>query len=126
VGEWAAQGSFINLSNGILSFYQGGDMKAQIKLAAVAGILSLVASGLPISCEGINSTGDINGETVDTSAAWIAMNDPKFGTESIFAIAYGGGRFIAGGGSGKMAYWNATITARLIFNDNGTVGWVKA
>jgi len=37
-------------------------------------------------------------------ATWTAVTDSKFGTNGIYAIAYGNGRFVAGGEEGKMAY----------------------
>jgi hypothetical protein len=48
----------------MIEFYQGGVMKAQMKLAAV-GVLSLLVSGLPLACDGLNSTGDIKEQIVD-------------------------------------------------------------
>jgi hypothetical protein len=99
-----ANGSFVRFYNGILYFYQGGVMKAKMKLAAVAGMLSLMASGLPFSCEGITSNGDIKGETVDPAAAWTAVSIPTFENTHIYAIAYGAGKFVATGSNGRAAY----------------------
>jgi hypothetical protein len=35
---------------------------------------------------------------------WTAAANSTFGTDYIYAIAYGGGKFVAGGQNGKMAY----------------------
>jgi photosystem II stability/assembly factor-like uncharacterized protein len=56
---------------------------------------------------------------------WTAVSDSKFGTASIYAIVYGGNRFVAVSAGGKAAYW-AAITAKLVFNANGYVSWVRA
>jgi hypothetical protein len=81
-------------------------MKARIKLVVVAGVAVLLASGLPFSCEGI-SPKDPDGEGA-IAASWAAVSSSGFGTYYIDALAYGGGIFVAGGGSGngdgKMAY----------------------
>jgi hypothetical protein len=42
-----------------------------------------------------------------------------------YALAYGGRRFVAGGETGKAAYSNEGFAARLVFNKNGSVGWVR-
>jgi hypothetical protein len=47
----------------MIEFYQGGVMKAQIKLGMVTGMLSLLVSGgLLTACDGIASQGDIKQE----------------------------------------------------------------
>jgi hypothetical protein len=43
----------------MIEFYQGGLMKTQMKLSMAADMLSLLVSGLPISCGGVASHGDI-------------------------------------------------------------------
>jgi hypothetical protein len=85
-------------------FYQGYIMKAELKIAMVAGALSLLASGLPLSCEGVTSAGDISGAVADPGVSWTAVGDSKFGTSGIQAVAYGGGKFVAVGYNGKAAY----------------------
>jgi Bacterial Ig-like domain (group 3). len=42
--------------------------------------------------------------TVTVINSWIAVADSTFGTSSILAIAYGNGKFVAGGYNGKMAF----------------------
>jgi hypothetical protein len=98
-------GSFIGITGDMIEFYQGGVMKAQIKLGMVTGMLSLLVSGgLLTACNGIVSQGDIKQEIVDSSVSWTPVGDPKFGTNTIQAIAYGSGKFVAGGNGGKAAY----------------------
>jgi hypothetical protein len=92
--------SFTRLNGDILEFYQGGIMKASIKLAA----LGLLMSGLLTACDGILNQGDSKNEIIDTSMPWTIGSSSALGTDSIAAMAYGGGRFVAGGNNGKMAY----------------------
>jgi len=53
-------------------------------------------------------------------ATWTAVTDSTFGTNSIsnsiYAIAYGGGRFVVGGHSGKMAYSADGVTWTAVTN----------
>jgi hypothetical protein len=64
----------------------------------------------PVTTPGTNPGG---------SGAWTAVSDSKFGDSNIYAIAYGGGKFVAGGASGKMAYssdgvnWTAVADSKL-------------
>jgi hypothetical protein len=114
--------SFVRVNGDMIEFYQGGVMKLQMKLGMAAGLLSLLV-GLPISCEGLFNQGDNNTEIIDTSVPWTAVDDPKFGTSQIFAIAYGAGKFVAGGESGKAAYSddgvNWTAVSDTTFGTNG-------
>jgi hypothetical protein len=43
----------------------------------------------------------------DDTLTWTAVVDTKFGSADINGIAYGGGKFVAVGDSGKAAYSNA-------------------
>jgi hypothetical protein len=43
--------------------------------------------------------------TLVTGVTWTAVTDSAFGTSDINGIAYGGGKFVAVGKDGKMAYW---------------------
>jgi hypothetical protein len=45
-----------------------------------------------------------------TSNVWTTVTNSTFGTDSILAIAYGNGKFVAGGDGGKMAYSADGIT----------------
>ncbi|MDR1278650.1 MAG: hypothetical protein LBK02_07855 [Treponema sp.] len=101
--------SFWRISGDILELYQGGVMIARIKLGMAAGALSLLIGGLPISCEGISSSGDIKGETTDTSTSWTAAGNTA-GVTTIMGMAYGNGRFVVVGGYGKAAYSTDGIT----------------
>jgi hypothetical protein len=95
-------GSYVKISDGMIELYQGGVMKAQMKLAAVAGVLSLLVSGLPLACEGLTSSGDIKVPAVDPN--WPTVSNTTLGSYDIFAIAYGGGKFVAVGLIGTSAY----------------------
>jgi hypothetical protein len=98
-----AGGSFIRFQNGIMYLYQGGVVKAQIKIATIAGVLSLAASGLPFSCEGMA----VN----IVEPVWTAVSNPGFGnSNSILFITYGGGKFVAVGQGGKASYSTDGIT----------------
>jgi hypothetical protein len=104
----AAGSSVIKINGDMIEFYQGGVMKAQIKLAVIAGVLSLAASGLPFSCDGITSSGDIKGQTVDPN--WTS-GDTKVGDDITFrAIAYGGGKFVAVGETSGCVYSTDGVT----------------
>jgi hypothetical protein len=41
---------------------------------------------------------------------WTVVSDSTFGTTLITGIAYGGGKFVAGGGGGKMAFSTDGLT----------------
>jgi hypothetical protein len=43
----------------------------------------------------------------------------------LYSIAYGGGKFVAVGADGK-AFYTSKISARLLFNQDGSVTWKKA
>ena len=62
--------------------------------------------------------------STDGGVSWTAVSNTTFGTTSILGIAYGGGKFVAVGASGKAAYW-PSLTVKLVFNTNGSVSWVK-
>jgi hypothetical protein len=63
---------------------------------------------------------------------WTAIAGPQFISKPIRFIAYGGGKFVAVGDSkypnvNRIAYSSmANILAELIFNLDGSVGWVRA
>ena len=69
---------------------------------------------------------------VDSSWKWTAVEGNIFGTATINAIAYGsagnaGGRFVAGGGGGKIAYsddngasWTAVTGSKFVYNSSIT------
>jgi hypothetical protein len=60
--------------------------------------------------------------------SWKRMSttNPPFGWSSIYAIAWGNGKFVACGQDGKGVYGSfPNITARLVFNEDGTVGWAR-
>jgi hypothetical protein len=45
---------------------------------------------------------------------------------SLLEIAYVNGRFVAGGSNGKMAYSSMEdFLAKLVFNQDGSVSWVR-
>jgi hypothetical protein len=110
----AEGGSSVRMDSDMLMFYQGGAMKAQIKLGAVAGALSLLLAGLPLSCEGVHNSGDYTQDTIIPDS-WTLVGDPGFGTDYIYALAYGGDRFVAVGANGKGAY-----------STDGGVTWTQA
>jgi hypothetical protein len=93
-------GSYVKVNNGMIELYQGGVLKAQMKLAAVAGVLSMLVGGLPLACEGLTSSGDINESLV--SPNWTTIGTFTF--SNVRAIAYGGGKFVAVGDGGKASY----------------------
>jgi len=94
-----------------------------------------------------DTTPDNNTPGGGSTMTWTAVNRP-FGTGNIYAIAYGGGTFVAVGESGKMAYssdgvtWSAVGTSPFVTSfgstyyitaiayGNGTFvamrGWVRA
>jgi hypothetical protein len=90
------------LSVDLIEFRQGGVARARMELATMAGVLSLLVGGLPLSCEGITSSGEIAGTMVDST--WTAAGDTTFEGSSIYGIAYGGGRFVAVGRGGAAEY----------------------
>jgi hypothetical protein len=106
-----------------LQYRQGGIVKVELKPAMAAGVLSLLVSGLPFSCEGVTSSGDITGETADSAVGWVDIGDTKFGGDTIAAIAYGIDKFVAVGVSGKAAYsmdgasWTAVGDTKLGYNN---------
>jgi hypothetical protein len=93
-------------------------MKAQMKLAYVMGALCLLVSGLPLACDGLNSTGDIKGQAVDPTWTAVSNTNTTFGTSynTIHTIAYGNSRFVAVGQSGKGAYSSDGINWTAIGN----------
>jgi hypothetical protein len=72
--------------------------------------------------------GSSNGKAAYSSdgITWTAISNMNLGTNAILAVAYASGKFVAGGSNGNAAYWNGVIVAKLVFNTNGTVGWVKS
>jgi len=82
----------------------------------VLGIIALVTViGFSISCggddDGDNTGGGGGGDgggngngSGGEPTEWTAVTDSKFGTSAIWAIAYGNGKFVAGGNDGKMAW----------------------
>jgi hypothetical protein len=90
--------SFVRVNGDMIEIYQGGETKLQIKLGTAAGLLSLLV-GLPISCEGLFNRGNYNTEIIDTSVPWMSASNPQHIEPTIYAIAYGGGKFVAVGGS---------------------------
>jgi hypothetical protein len=57
-----------------------------------------------VSCEGDESGGITATSGNSGSLAWTAVANSTFGDSNINAIAYGEGKFVAGGDLGKMAY----------------------
>jgi hypothetical protein len=62
------------------------------------------------------------GNLVVITPFWTAVSDSKFGSDDIFAVAYGNDKFVAGGKGGKIAYSSngATWTAVTAINIFGT------
>jgi hypothetical protein len=120
------EGSHLALSSGMIQVMQGGVVKAEIKLAMAAGVLSLLASGLPFSCEGVTSTGDIKAETADPAVSWTAVSNPKFGANSIYGITYGDGKFVAVGNNGKAAYSTDGINWTAVANTTFGTNYINA
>ena len=65
----------------------------------------------------------------DDGITWTAVEDSTFGTSfnTIYAIAYGGGKFVAGGANGEMAYSDDGVTWTAVedrtiweYTDNGS------
>jgi hypothetical protein len=55
---------------------------------------------------------------------WTKGGDPAAYIDE-YAIADGGGKFVAGGAVGHAAYSSSVFAARLTFNADGAVGWVR-
>jgi hypothetical protein len=80
-----------------------------VGMAALLCALGLVLVGCADG--GGNGGGGGGGETVDPLQKWTAVSDSKFESNSyINGIAYGGGKFVAVGGSVKMAHSSDGIT----------------
>ena len=59
-------------------------------------------------------------------SSWTAISDMKFETESINSIAYGNGKFVAVGSSGKGSYSNDGITWTAISDMKFGIGFVQS
>jgi hypothetical protein len=61
-----------------------------------------------VACDNpMGETGNNPGGETANSLTWTAVTDSTFGSSEINGIAYGGGKFVAVGEDGKMAYSNA-------------------
>jgi len=69
------------------------------KFALTAGLMLAIGGD-----NGSSSSATGGGGGSSSSGGWTAISDSKFGTDNITAIAYGNGKFVAGGAKGQMAY----------------------
>ena len=66
--------------------------------------------------------GEATSPVLDSGRAWLAVKDSTFGKlDDIYAIAYGGGKFVAGGYN-KMAYSSDGITRTEVARTKTTFG----
>jgi len=95
-------------------------MKNVFKVLGVIALAAVIGFSM-VSCKGDDDEEDKNnGET------WTKVKDSTFGTDTIRAIVYGGGKFVAGGNNGKIAYssdgasWTAVDTGTIFDYLDGT------
>jgi hypothetical protein len=81
----------------VVEFYQGGVMRAQIKMA-LAGLL---LSGLLTACDGVMSRGDIKVVTINPTG-WQKITMPS--ASKWTGVTYGNGKFVAVGSTSTGAY----------------------
>jgi hypothetical protein len=82
-------------------------MRNTIKLLGIAAIIAVIGFSFTACGDdggGGNPPGGNNGGGGGSGGTWRAVANSPFGESKINAIAYGGGKFVAGGASGKMAY----------------------
>jgi hypothetical protein len=85
----------------MIEFWIEGTLMSRILMKAIGTVMSLVASGLPLACEGLNSDGGISQNGVNPAGAWTKVSDTTFSGSYIYAIAYGDEKFVAVGSYGK-------------------------